>query len=93
MRAIGDAVEPRADGARDVRREVHLHLRYLDLGTLGLDDAIEEQFDVAVDGDQRDAVTFEDAEIGDVAQVIALPGIAVEHHVADAGLAHGGHEA
>src|SRR5580692_8255569 len=38
-------------------------------------------------------MAFENAEIGAVAQIVALPGIAVEHHVADAGLAHGGHEA
>src|ERR1700730_15510792 len=38
-------------------------------------------------------MAFENAEIGAVTQIVALPGIAVEHHMADAGLAHGGHEA
>ena len=63
------------------------------LGALGFGGAVEKKFDLAVGRDQRDAVAFEDAEIGAVAQVVALPGVAVEHDVVDAGLAHGGHEA
>ena len=72
---------------------MHRHPRRFDLGALGVGGAVEKQFDLAVGRDQRDAVAFENAEIGAVAQVIALPGIAVEHHVADAGLAHGGRKA
>ena len=33
-------------------------------------------------------MAFKNAEIGAVAQIIALPGIAVEQHMIEAGLAH-----
>ena len=56
-----------------------------DLGALGVGGAVEEQLDRAVGRDHRDAVAFEDAEIRDVAQVVALPGVAVDHHLVDAG--------
>jgi hypothetical protein len=90
---VGDTIEPRADDACNVGSEVHLRLRCFELGALGVGGAVEEQFDLAVGRYQRDTVTFENAEIGAVAQIIALPSIAVQDHVADAGLAHGGREA
>ena len=73
--------------------ETHRDARRFDFGALGIGGAVEKKLDTAVRGNQRHAVAFENAEIGAVAQIVALPGIAVEHHVADAGLAHGGHEA
>ena len=51
------------------------------------------ELDGPVGRQDRDAVAFEDAEVGRVAQVVALPGIAVEHHLVDAGLRHSGDEA
>ena len=91
MPAIGNAIEPRSDRLRDIRGEMHGHARRFDLGTLGLCGAVEKQLDLACRRHQRDAVAFENAEVGAVAQVIALPGIAVKHHLRDAGLAHGRH--
>ncbi len=90
---IGDAFEPRADRARDIGRESDRDVRHLCLGALGLDRAVEKQLDLAVGRDDRDAVPFEDAEVRRVAQVIALPRIAVEHHLGDTGLRHGGEQA
>ena len=58
---------------------MHAHARHFQLGALGVGRAIEIKFDRAVGRMQRDAVAFENAEIGAVAQVIALPGIAVKH--------------
>ncbi len=69
------------------------HSGRLRLGALGFRGAVEKQLDRAVGRHQRDAVAFEDAEIGAIAQIVALPGIAVEHEVLDAGLGHGGEHA
>ena len=67
---------------------MHAHARRFQLGALGLGGAVEKKLGRAVGGDERNAVAFENAEIGAVAQVIALPGIAVEQQMLDAGLAH-----
>ena len=66
--------------------------RRLRLGALGVAGAVEKQLGRAVGFHHRDAVAFEDAEVGDVAQVVALPGIAVGHQFRDAGLRHRGQQ-
>ena len=85
---IGDAIEACAHRARNIGRKMDAHGRRFDLRALGLGSAIEIKLGCAVGRDQRDAVAFENAEIGAIAQVIALPGIAVKHEVIDAGLPH-----
>ena len=86
---VDHPLEPRANGAGDVGCEMDFYSRRLRLGTLGFGGAVEEKLGRAVGRHQRDAVTLEDAEIGGIAQVIALPGVAIEHHVLDAGIRHG----
>ena len=85
---IGDAIKPRADGAGDIGGKMDFCARHLGLGALGFGCAVEKELGRAVGRYDRDAVAFEDAEIGGIAQIVALPGIAVEHHLGDAGLSH-----
>ena len=89
---IGDAIEPRPDRAGDVAGEPHRDAGCFHLGALGIGRAVEEQLGRAVRRDHRDAVAFQDAEIRDVAQVVALPGIAVHHDLVDAGRLHRGEQ-
>ena len=89
---VGHAIEPRADRAGDVGREAEVDARRLRLGALGVARAVEKKLGRAVGLHHGDAVAFEDAEVGDVAQIIALPGIAVDHQLVDAGLRHGGEQ-
>jgi hypothetical protein len=86
---VSQELKPRADGARDIGAEMDLDAGRLRLGALGFDRAVEKKLGRAVGRDQRDAMALENAEIGAVAQIVALPGIAVEHHRLDAGLSHG----
>ena len=58
-------------------------------GALGVGHAVEEQFGRAVGRHHRDAVAFQNAEVGDIAQIIALPGIAVGDDRIDPGRRHG----
>ena len=90
---IGHPLEPRARGAGDVGGEMDGYPRCLRLGALGFGCAVEKKLGGAVGRHHHDAVAFQDAEIGGIAQIIALPGIAVEHHVLDARLRHGGEHA
>src|SRR5262249_61047065 len=53
---------------------------------------VEEKLEGPAGCHECDAVALEDAEIGRIAQVVALPGIAVEHDVLDAGIRHGGEQ-
>ena len=67
---------------------MHMHGRCFQFRALSLGSAVEIKLGGAICRNERDAVAFENAEIGAVAQVIALPGIAVKQEVIDAGVAH-----
>ena len=60
---VGPPLKPRADGASDILNEVDPYVRRLDLGALGVGGAIQIKLDLAGGGHQRDAMTFENAEI------------------------------
>src|SRR6185437_674478 len=60
-----------------------------ELGALGLGRAVEEQLDRAVGQDEADTVAFEDREIRGIAQIVALPGIAIDDQRLDPALRHG----
>ena len=90
---IGDTIEPRTDRARNIGREMDLHAGHLRLGALRFGGAVEKKLDFSVGSQERDAVAFENAKIRGVAQIVALPGVTVEHEVLDAGLLHGRGEA
>src|SRR5262249_56870928 len=62
-------------------------------GALGASRIVKENLGRAVRGDHRDAVALKNAEVGCVAQVVALPAITVRHDLVDAGRRHGGEQA
>ena len=59
--------------------------RAVERGAVGLQRAVDVERDVAVAAHQRQRLAFEDAEVGGVAQVIALPGVAVDQQHVEAG--------
>src|SRR5262249_25973346 len=89
---IGPPIEPRTDSACDVGCKMDFYSRRLRFGTLGFGRTVEGKLGGARGGDHRDAVPIEDTEIGGIAQVVALPGIAVEQDALDASLRHGGEQ-
>ena len=86
---IGGAIEPGGDRAGDIGGEIDFILWRLAFGAFGFGGAVEEKLDRAVGRHDHDPVTLEDAEIGGIAQVIALPGVAVENDVLDPCIRHG----
>ena len=60
-----------------------------DRGAFGLGGIVEIKRHLAVAPDDGNALALENAEVGGVAQVVVLPGIAVQHDRVEAGPLHG----
>ena len=69
--------KPRGDRAADVPVGAHHRARHFCLGALGFGRAVEMELRRAVGGHDRHTVPFQDAEVRGIAQIVALPGIAV----------------
>src|SRR5262249_36954872 len=66
----------------------------LDAGTIqlravDLKRAVEIEPDVAVAADKRQGLAFDNTEITDIAQVVALPSVAIDQQCIESGVGHG----
>src|SRR5262249_927800 len=90
---IAEAIERTVDLGHQVGRMHDLDVRAVDLGAVDLQRAVEIERDMAVGANERERLAFERREIGRLAQVLAVPGIAIDKKHVDAGIRHGGKEA
>ena len=74
---------------RDIGSEMNRDAGDFRFRALGFRYAVEEQLNRCVSRDNRDPVSFKNAEIGAATQVVALPCITVKHEAGDIGLRHG----
>ncbi len=86
--AIAEPAQMRRHRGRDLGRQMEREPRRLAFGALDLGRAVEEELHLAVAGHDGDAVSLQNAEIRRIAQVIALPGIAVDDERVDPRLRH-----
>ncbi len=85
---VAHPVERRIHLADQVRREDDLDAGTIERGAVGLQRAVDVERDMAVAAHDRQRLAFEDAEVGGVAEIIALPGVAVDQQRVEAGLLH-----
>jgi hypothetical protein len=90
---VAEPVEHAVDLADQVGRVDHLEVGAIELRPVDLQGTVEIKRDLPVVAHQRERLAFQDAEIGRIAQVIVLPGIAVDHQQIEPGLRHGVDEA
>ena len=57
----------------------------IERGAVGLQRAVEIERDMAVAAHDRERLALQNAEVGGIAQVVALPGIAVDQQHVEAG--------
>src|SRR5438477_11291712 len=62
--------------------------RAIERGAVDLERAVEIERDMAVGAHQRQRLALKNAVVGGVAQVVALPGVAVDQQHVDAALRH-----
>ena len=85
--AVVEAVERLVDAVKQVGRMHDRDAVAFKLRAVGLERAVEVERD-AVLADDGDRLPFQDAEVGGVAQIIVLPGVAVEDEHVGAFLRH-----
>ena len=73
----------------EIARVDHLDAGTIQLRAVDLERTVEIERDVTVIAHERQRLAFEDAEVGGVAQIVALPGIAVDEQRVEAGVRHG----
>ena len=85
---IAQPVERAFDFGDEIGGMDHLDARTIQLRAVDLERAVEIERGVAIVAHQRQRLAFEDAEIGGVAQIVALPGIAVDQQRVEARFRH-----
>ena len=89
MRWLRNAVERLVDRRDEIGRMHHVDAGAFGVRALGLERAVEIERHLAVGAHDRQRLALEDAEIGGIAQVVVLPGVAVEQENVEAGFRHG----
>ena len=85
---VSHAIERRIDFAGEIGRQHHLDAGAVERRAVGLQRAVDIERDVAVAAHDGERLALEDAEVGRVAQIVALPGVAVDQHRVEPGFAH-----
>jgi hypothetical protein len=86
---VAQAVQGLVDRCDEIGRMHHADPGAFGFRPLGLERTVEVECHLAVGARDRQRLALEDGEIGGIAQVVVLPGVAVEQENVEAGFRHG----